>query len=101
MGKNMEVLRECAEKLWQGQGVNMESLLDAINQVTDELMEGASQLSDYGIVFPLEYVNDAMLHLGKSVEAKDDYLLADCLYYEWLEIVQVYQEVWSEVKYGK
>ena len=45
-----------------------------------------------------QYVRDAMKNLNYAIETKDDYLLADCLFFEWKEIGIVFNELIEELK---
>ena len=51
-----------------------------------------------GIDFPTEYAEVALEHLKQAMCDRDDYKLADCLYYEWRDIAIVLQEVIDEVE---
>ena len=61
-------------------------------------LETIKKISEQGIEFPVQYIMDAMKHTADSIQNRDDYKLADCLIYEWLEIITVYEEVVMECK---
>ena len=87
---------ECAEHLWQGKGIEMESTIDRVNSLMEEIVSHLYEMEKKGIVFPMEYVKVALMHLQEAIEARDDYLLADCIQYEIKEVATVYNEVISE-----
>ena len=86
-------MREFAEQLWQGKGVSIEEVTDAVYKLTQEIQQHTDQMRENGIEFPFEYVKSAMTNLSEAIRARDDYMLADNLFYEWNEIAIVYKEI--------
>ena len=82
-----------AENLWQGKGADIcflqENISKFIEIVSTKCVEGFGD----GIEFPLQYLMDATDHFKEAIKKRDDYLLADCLYYEWREIIIVFIEL--------
>lgn len=96
--KKMDVIEEQAKKLWQGKGCDIDIVVDSINNLVGDIVNYGSVFGKLGINFPMEYVRDAMKNLNYAIETKDDYLLADCLFFEWKEIRIVFNELIEELK---
>ncbi len=94
--QKLEWFDQCANKLWQGKGIDLEDTINGVNDFVEELVLNLEELESKGINFPMEYVTGALKHFQEAIEAKDDYLLADCIKYEIKEIAIVYQEIMSE-----
>lgn len=97
MEDHKKVLDNMVTILLQGKSIDMELLQKTIDQVVNEIMEGVNKMCICGVTFPMEYVVDAMKHLSECIASRDDYRLADCICYEWLEIIGVYDEVMMEI----
>lgn len=97
MEDHKKVLGNMVTILWQGKAIDMELLQKTIDQVVNEIVEGVNEMRLCGVTFPMEYVVDAMKHLSECIASRDDYRLADCICYEWLEIIGVYDEVMMEI----
>lgn len=93
----MECLDEMVTNLWQGKGISIDAMLEKINTMTEEIIENTVLMKKNGIEFPVNFIRDALENMQKAIEQKDDYKLADCLYYEWREIAVVYQEIMLEM----
>lgn len=91
-------IEKIAKALWQGKGADIASLSDLLDRMTQKMLETIKKISEQGIEFPVQYIMDAMKHTADSIQNRDDYKLADCLIYEWLEIITVYEEVVMECK---
>ena len=93
-----EIIEHEAESLWQGRGTDVKVLQDAITKtigiITAQCEEGFGE----GIEFPMQYLLDAIHHYKEAIEKRDDYLLADCLYFEWREIIIVFMELCEELE---
>ena len=95
--KFIEEMDVQATKLWQGKGIEIGELNTQILNFVTIMESELQEISNMGIEFPVEYTEDALLHLKQAMIERDDYKLADCLYYEWREIAIVLQEVLDEV----
>lgn len=82
-----------ARALWQGKGVDIELVQKSILSATQIIVRQCEIGFGDGIEFPIQYVIDATNHLKEAIERRDDYLLADCLYFEWREIIIVFLEL--------
>ena len=92
-----KVLDDTVTALWQGKTIDMELLRKTIDQTVNEIVEGVDEMRIRGVTFPMEYVVNAMKHLSECIASRDDYRLADCICYEWLEIIGVYDEVMMKI----
>lgn len=87
-----------AEQLWRGRGVDVDEIVRMTNQFVQKIEDAIPNLKEVGIDIPMGYITEAMTNLSKAIEGRDDYCLADCLYYEWREIAVVIQEVLVEIE---
>jgi hypothetical protein len=101
----MESLKETKEniemittQLWQGKGADIELLSSCVDNIVNEITAHLDEMKAVGIDFPMEYVSAASKNMIEAISKKDDYLLADNLYYEWREILMVFEEVMGEIK---
>ena len=97
MEKERNILNDMITNLWQGRSIDMERLTNTIDKIVNDIMSGAGEMKKRGIDFPIEYVIGAMKNISQCIESRDSFLLADCLCYEWLEIMDVYNEVMDEI----
>ena len=95
----VDTCNKCLEKidgsiveLWQGKGTNIQELLATVGTVSEIMAEGYEFLKKNHIDFPLEFIKRAVINLNTAVKERDDYMLADNLYYEWKEIIMVFCE---------
>lgn len=101
----MESLKETKEniemittQLWQGKGADIELLSACVDYIVNEITAHLDEMKAVGIDFPMEFVSAASKNMLDAISKKDDYLLADNLYYEWREILMVFEEVMGEIK---
>ncbi|MCR5545330.1 MAG: hypothetical protein K6F30_02520 [Lachnospiraceae bacterium] len=93
-----EKIENVTNQLWQGKGADIELISACIDTLVNEITDHIGEMKAVGIDFPMEYVTAASKNLIEAISKKDDYLLADNLYYEWKEIIIVYEEVINEMK---
>lgn len=93
MYEKIRKLERIVDELWQGKCVDIEKLVDIINDITTTLMMGVERFQTFGVDFPVDFIKSALVKTQTYIKAKDEYGLADVLKYEWIEILQVYQEV--------
>ena len=93
-----ENIENTITQLWQGNGADIESISSDIDDFVNEITAHLEEMNTAGIDFPMEYVSVASKNLINAISKKDDYLLADNLYYEWKEIIIVYDEVMREIE---
>ena len=91
-----ENIEKEAKSLWQGKGVDIELVQKSIVSATQMIVKQCETGFSEGIEFPIQYVIDATHHLEDAIKKRDDYLLADCLYFEWREIIIVFLELINE-----
>lgn len=97
MDNERNTLMDMVTALWQGHAIEVERLTGAINKIVNEIMVGTNEMGNKGVDFPVEYVLDAMKNVSECIASRDDFCLADCLCYEWIEIIDVYNEVMNEI----
>lgn len=88
----LQQIVEISKKIWQGKGFDTSEILSLTGEIAQMIMKGACTAAEEGKVFPLDYLLAAMSHLEECVKTKDEYKMADCLYFEWREIMIVYLE---------
>ena len=91
-------IEKMVKSLWQGKGVDIVMLSQLLDEMTSKMINAIDEWNKKGIDFPVQYILETMKHTTESIQKKDDYRLADCLMYEWLEIIDVYEEVAMECK---
>lgn len=88
-----EILENESKKLWQGEGADIDLVQRSIISAT-EIITKQCEIGFYeGIEFPIQYMVDATHNFMEAISKRDDYLLADCLYFEWREIIIVFIEL--------
>lgn len=85
-------------QLWQGKGADIDVISSNIDLLVSEITAHLGEMRAVGIDFPMEYVTAASKNLIEAISKRDDYLLADNLYYEWREILLVFEEVIGGIK---
>lgn len=93
---NFEIIERQVNKLWQGDGGNLNEISQMNQGVLEEIQKVIPVLDAQDVNVLMQYVRDAINHLNIAIERKDDYEVADCLYYEWKEILTVVQELKEE-----
>lgn len=93
----IEQLDEYAAFLWQGKGIDINSMTNFIMTMVEQIEMQRFVFRENGIDFPYEFVYSAIESIKKAIESRDDYILADCIFFEWREIMLVFYEVIDEV----
>lgn len=93
---NFEIIEKQVNKLWQGDGCNLNEISQMTQGVLEEIQNAIPVLEAQDINVLMQYVRGAINHLDTATERKDDYEVADCLYYEWKEILTVIHELKEE-----
>lgn len=96
--KELEIIEKQTKSLWEGKGCEINEVTEAASGILDKIEKYVPMLEQMGIDFPMEYVREAISNLSTAIETKDDYVLADCLFYEWREIGMVLSELIEELK---
>lgn len=94
--EELEKINLLTEDIWQGKECNTEEVVSLINSIMEKIDSCNSLLKERGVVFPMEFVRNAAKNLNYAFETRDDYILADCLFFEWREIVIVINELEGE-----
>lgn len=82
--------------LWQGKGCNVQEILSQICIFSNIAIQHYDVVVKSEIDFPINFVSGAMAHTDDAIQMRDDYKLADNLYYEWREIALVFAELYSK-----
>ena len=91
-----EIIELSAKDLWQGNGANIGMLNETLVSVSNIILCIAEQLDDDDKLTTINYVKDALAGFEEACNNRDDYLLADNLYYVWRELVIIYGEMLGE-----
>jgi hypothetical protein len=83
-------IEEQSYSLWQGNGAEIEEIGNVIQKLASIVVEISENLSEQDKVTTLSYIRKALSDYELACNARDDFLLADCLYYEWREIAIIY-----------
>lgn len=94
--EELEKINLLTKDIWQGKECNTEEVVSLINSIMEKIDFCNSLLNERGIAFPMEFVRDAFKNLNYAFKTRDDYILADCLFFEWREIVIVINELEKE-----
>jgi len=87
-----EFIEEQSYSLWQGNGADVDKIGIVIQQILSTIIEISESLPEEDKATTLSYVKNALSDFEIACNARDDFLLADCLYYEWREIAIIYIE---------
>lgn len=94
--EELEKIDLLTKEIWQGKECNIDEIVSLINRIMGKIDACNSLLKERGITFPMEFVREAVKNLNYAFKLKDDYILADCLFFEWREIVIVLNELEEE-----
>ena len=90
------VIENNARELWQGKGADIGELNRALYEASHIILDMAEALNDEDKLTTINYVKNAFSDFEKACKKRDDYMLADCLYYEWRELLSIYIDVMGE-----
>lgn len=91
-------INEVTTQLWQGKDIDVEKITKKINDSVQEIINYMPKMKQVGVNFPIEFVTAAMRKLTIAIEKRDDYMLADNLFFEWKEIFTVFGEIITEIE---
>lgn len=94
--EELEKINLLIKDIWQGKACNVEEVVSLINSIMEKIDFCNSLLKERGVAFPMGFVRNATQNLYYAFETRDDYILADCLLFEWREIVVVINELEEE-----
>ncbi len=89
---NRVTIEDAAIALWQGKGTAIEKLNETLVAVSNDILGRAEDLSEEDKLTTVNYIRDALADFEKACQARDDFMLADCLMYEWREIILIYMD---------
>jgi hypothetical protein len=94
------VLKNCIEtfekesnSLWQGKGADINAVTQAISFATGIIIQLMEGLSDEDKINTSMFLKNVMNDYENAIKNKDDFMLADCLHYQWREICIIYEEL--------
>lgn len=93
---NKRIMEENAYELWKGNGVDMKAVSMAINQTAEIIVNFSEKLSDEDKLTTIQYIKTGLSDFENANSKRDDFLMADCLYYIWRDIIEVYIDVLGE-----
>ncbi len=94
--KYLHIIEEQAAEVLQGKGADIDVINDAIHQSAGIILDVAEQLPDEDKLTTINYIKTGLNNYRNAIDNRDDFLLADCLYYEWREIIAIYIDALGE-----
>ena len=94
--KNLNIIEKQAVEILQGKGADIEVINDTIHQSAGIILDIAEQLPDEDKLTTINYIKTGLSNYQNAIDNRDDFLLADCLYYGWKEIIAIYIDVLGE-----
>lgn len=93
---NKNIIGESAHELWKGHGTDIGKLNGVLHEVSNIILNIAESLDEEDKLVTINYIKNALLDFKKACDSRDDYMLADCLYFEWRELVSIYIDEMEE-----
>ena len=90
---NKRIIEENAEKLWRGNGADIGVVSKTIHNTSNMILEIIEDASDEDKATTIQYLKGGLEEFENAHKNRDDFLLADCLYYIWRELIAIYVEV--------
>lgn len=90
---NKKVIEHAVNVLWQGKGANIDEIRECVIEVSNTILSMAEALGEEDRNTTAIYVHNALSDFKRSCDNRDDFMLADCLYYEWRELISIYLEI--------
>lgn len=87
---NKEIIEENAKSLWQGNGADIGAVSNAIHDTSNIILEIADDASEEDKATTVQYIKAGLGDFETAHNNRDDFLLADCLYYVWRELIIIY-----------
>ncbi len=88
--ENKSLIEDAARDLWQGNGADIVTLNGILLEVSEDILDMANNLGDEDRLTTIDYIRQALLDFQRACDNRDDFMLADCLMYEWSEIITIY-----------
>lgn len=88
----LTVVEEESERLWQGKGADIEKIGNALHGAVNVILDVANSLPEEDRTTTMSYIENGLSDYKMACDKRDDFLLADCLYYQWREIITIYIE---------
>lgn len=87
---NKSIIEDAARDLWQGKGADIATLSGVLSEISEDILYMANSLEEEDKLTTVSYIRQALLDFQRACDNRDDYMLADCLMYEWYEIITIY-----------
>ena len=94
--ENRKIIEKEAFNLWQGNAVDISTLNATIIEVSNTILNIANGLNEEDKNTTIIYVRNALSNFELASNSRDNFLLSDCLYFEWRELISVYIDVIGE-----
>lgn len=91
--ESRKIIENEAFNLWQGNAVDMGILNATIAGVSNTILGIANGLNEEDKNTTIIYVRNALSNFEFASKSRDNYILADCLYFEWRELISVYIDI--------
>ena len=87
---NKNNIEESARELWKGHGADIGKLNGYLHEVSSIILNMAESLNEEDKLVTINYIKNALSDFKSACDRRDEYMLADCLYFEWRELVSIY-----------
>ena len=91
-----EQIEECSYELWKGNGTDVKRLNGVLYDASQIILSVAEELNEEDKTTTINYIKNGLADFEKACNNRDDFMLADCLFFEWREIVSIYADVWED-----
>lgn len=88
-----KTIEDNAYSLWKGHGVDMGFLEKTLIEASNIILDMSENLDENDKVTTINYIRNALSDFERAYSRRDDYMLADCLIYEWREIIIIYADM--------
>ena len=85
-----KTIEDNAYNLWKGNGADIGVLEKTLIEVSNVIIGIAETLDENDKVTTINFIRNALSDFERAYNSRDDYMLADCLMFEWREIVIIY-----------
>lgn len=90
---NRQIIEDNALELWKGHGADIDAINNAIQDVSEVILDIANQLEEEeDRVTTIGYIKEGLHGYNVALNNRDSFMMADCLYYTWREIINIFIE---------
>ena len=87
---NKTIIEKAVRDLWQGKGADINMLNGVLAEVSDEILCIANNMNEEDRLTTINYIRTALTDFQRACDNRDDYMLADCLMYEWNDMISIF-----------